>query len=59
MPLPKKLNTSVILDSEVLNYLKELGHRYRRSRSFLINVIVQEHAHRSKQIENKDPQPLL
>ena len=63
MPKPersqKRLNTSVNLDADVLDYLKELGRRYRRSRSFLINVIIQDHARRAKGADKNAQQPTL
>ena len=63
MPKPaqsqKRLNTSVNLDADVLDYLKELGRRYRRSRSFLINVIIQDHARRSTGTHRDGKQPTL
>jgi predicted transcriptional regulator len=37
----------VALDSDVIEYLEELGEREDRSRSWLINTIVREHAEKS------------
>ncbi len=37
----------VVLDSDVIEYLESLGEREDRSRSWLINSIVREHAQRS------------
>ena len=46
----KKIITGVTLDREAVEYLSNLGHKEQRSRSFLINAIVLEHAkHRSEE----------
>ena len=43
----------VALDSDVIEYLEELGKREDRSRSWLINTIVREHAEKSGYLKNK------
>ncbi len=40
----KKIITGVTLDPEALEYLSNLAEQEQRSRSFLINAIVLEHA---------------
>ena len=49
--MKKKINTKisagVVLDSDVMEYLDELGEQEERSRSWLINKIVREHAENS------------
>ena len=46
----KKIITGVTLDRKAVEYLRNLSEQEQRSRSFLINAIVLEHARRrSKQ----------
>ena len=44
--MPKKKQTAVTLDEDVLEYLKNLAIQEERSRSQLINRIVRSHAER-------------
>jgi hypothetical protein len=46
---PKRINTGITLEPDVVAYLEELGLREDRDRSWLINAIVREHAERSSQ----------
>lgn len=44
--MPKKKQTAVTLDEDVLDYLRMLAVKEERSRSQLINRIVRSHAER-------------
>jgi len=50
---PKRINTGVTLEPDVIDYLESLGKREDRDRSWLINAIVREHAQRNAQPETK------
>ena len=43
----RKIHTGISLDEDVLNYLAQLTTRDQRTRSFIINAIVREHARRN------------
>jgi len=52
----KKKNRSVagvVLDSDVIEYLEALGEQEDRSRSWLINTIVREHARQADKTNSK------
>ncbi len=45
---PKKFYTGVGLDPETVTYLAQLSRQTSRTRSWLINAIVREHARQTK-----------
>ena len=42
----RRIATSIKMEPEVAEYLRLLAERMQRDRTFLINAIVSEHAHR-------------
>ena len=47
--------TTIRMEPEVAAYLQLLSERYQRDRTFVINAIISEHAHRHR---GKLPDPL-
>lgn len=43
----RKIHTGISLDEDVLTYLDQLAARDQRTRSFIINTIVRDHAKRN------------
>jgi metal-responsive CopG/Arc/MetJ family transcriptional regulator len=54
--MPKKKQTAITLDQDVLEYLKNLAIQEERSRSQLINRIVRSHAEREGGLVNSPVQ---
>jgi predicted transcriptional regulator len=50
---PEKKPTGVVLDKEMMEYVDELARRSERSRSWMINFLIRQHAKSNGQVQNE------
>lgn len=57
----KKINTSIVLESDLHEYVGVLAMRADRSRSWIVNALIRKHAQlvREKVVEETLPDPAM